>query len=67
MFQNVLSRAPAFANGFLNGFYDDELWWVLAWIAVYDATGNTQYLDKAAAIYEDSKSVWGQTPCGGLW
>lgn len=23
-------------NGFLNGYYDDELWWVLAWIKVYD-------------------------------
>lgn len=68
LFDEVLTRAPASAfKGFINDFYDDELWWVLAWIQVYDVTGNTKYLDTAAAIYEDAKSVYGNTPCGGLW
>ncbi|ESZ89901.1 hypothetical protein SBOR_9713 [Sclerotinia borealis F-4128] len=68
LFATVLTHAPAFAfHDFLNGFYDDELWWVLGWIQVYDATGNVTYLNTAATIYEDAKSVYGQTPCGGLW
>jgi len=56
--------------GFINGFYDDELWWVLAWIKVYDVTGDVKYLDTAATLYEDSKNAWGTTPAackGGLW
>lgn len=67
VFATILTHAPAYAKGFLNDYYDDELWWVLAWIQVYDATGNVTYLNTAAAIYEDSKSVYGNTPCGGLW
>jgi hypothetical protein len=68
MFSTVLINAPAFAfKGFLNDYYDDELWWCLAWIQVYDVTQDQKYLDTAVAIYEDAKSVYGQTPCGGLW
>ncbi|KAI9642669.1 hypothetical protein NHQ30_008400 [Ciborinia camelliae] len=68
LFATVLTNAPAFAyHNFINDYYDDELWWVLAWIQVYDATGNVTYLNTAAQIYEDPKSVWGNTPCGGLW
>jgi predicted alpha-1,6-mannanase (GH76 family) len=71
VFSNTLAVAtsPFSPRGsFLNTFYDDELWWVLAWIKVYDVTGNAAYLNKAAQIYEDPKSVWGTTPCsGGIW
>ncbi|PQE07432.1 glycoside hydrolase family 76 protein [Rutstroemia sp. NJR-2017a BBW] len=68
LFSTVLVNAPAFAfKGFLNDYYDDELWWCLAWIQVYDATQDQKYLDTAVSIYEDAKSVYGQTPCGGLW
>ena len=61
-------------GSFLNTFYDDELWWALAWIKVYDVTGNTTYLDKAAEIWKDPRSVWNATVCnningvhGGIW
>ncbi|KAE8448907.1 hypothetical protein EG329_008703 [Mollisiaceae sp. DMI_Dod_QoI] len=67
VFPTTLALAPVTNAGFLNGFYDDELWWVLAWIQVYDATGQQTYLDTAAAIFEDAKSAWGTSPCGGLW
>lgn len=69
VFPTTLKVAPTSSGntGFLNGFYDDELWWVLAWIKVYDVTKDNQYLDMAAQIFEDSKNVWGQATCGGLW
>ncbi|TVY28354.1 Mannan endo-1,6-alpha-mannosidase [Lachnellula hyalina] len=72
VFPTTLKQAPAnlgFAS-FINGFYDDELWWVLAWIKVYDVTGDTTYLDTAATLFENSKIAWGTTPAackGGLW
>lgn len=72
VFPTTLAKAPTAAGyaGFLDGFYDDELWWVLAWIKVFDVTGNQMYLDTAATIFEDPKNAWGTTPAecnGGLW
>jgi hypothetical protein len=69
VFPTTLAKAPGAYGftGFLNGFYDDELWWALAWIKVYDVTGQTQYLTTAAAIFEDAKSSFGTSNCGALW
>lgn len=67
VFPTTLAQAPSTFAGFLNGFYDDELWWVLAWIKVYDVTKDETYLNTAAAIFEDAKNAWGTSPCGGLW
>jgi predicted alpha-1,6-mannanase (GH76 family) len=67
VFPTTLQNAPKTFAGFLNGFYDDELWWALAWIDVFDVTGDQKYLDIATRIFEDAKNVWGDTPCGGLW
>lgn len=67
VFPTTLARAPSMFPGFINGFYDDELWWSLAWIKVFDVTGDVTYLDTARAIFENAKSAWGASPCGGLW
>ena len=53
-------------SGFLNDFYDDEGWWALAWLQIYDLTKQQQYLQTATDIFEDMKKGWGGT-CGGLW
>lgn len=52
--------------GFLNDFYDDEGWWALAWLKIYDLTKQRQYLQAAIDIFEDMRNGWGGT-CGGLW
>jgi hypothetical protein len=70
VFPTTLSQAPTAYGyiGFLDNYYDDELWWALAWIQVYDVTGDTKYLDTASSIFEDAKAAWGTTPCGGgIW
>ena len=69
VFPNTLAKAPKNAGfpGFVNGYYDDELWWVLAWIKVYDVTHEAQYLNTAASLFENAKKSWGSSPCGGLW
>ena len=52
--------------GFLNDYYDDEGWWALAWLKIYDLTKKQQYLQAAIDIFEDMEKGWGGT-CGGLW
>ncbi|KAK5108246.1 hypothetical protein LTR62_008630 [Meristemomyces frigidus] len=59
--------SPIQTNGFLNGYYDDEGWWGLAWVAAYDVTGNPWYLQEAESIFENIKASFGTTPCGGVW
>ena len=44
-------------------YYDDEGWWALAWIAVYDVTRNQTYLNTAESIFEDMKAAYGTTNC----
>ncbi|KAJ4305569.1 hypothetical protein N0V90_001100 [Kalmusia sp. IMI 367209] len=55
--------AASNANDWLDGFYDDDLWWALAWIAAYDVTKDTEYLTLAENIFKAVASTWG-TSCG---
>lgn len=55
------------SNGdWLNWFYDDEGWWALGWLKVYDITNDTAYLNTAIDIFDDMVKGWGAT-CGGIW
>ena len=58
---------PFHPTGFLDSYYDDEGWWALAWIAVYDVTGDERYLRTAESIFEDMAASYDTTPCGGIW
>ncbi|HEY1501890.1 MAG TPA: glycoside hydrolase family 76 protein [Acidobacteriaceae bacterium] len=61
----VFSRRPP---GFLNKYYDDEGWWALAWIDVFDLTGETRYLQAARNIFLDMQNGWETASCGGgVW
>ena len=53
--------------GFVNDFYDDNAWWALAWVAAYDLTGQSRYLDAAQAIFTKNATGWDPTCGGGLW
>ena len=66
-FQTSLEAAAA-ANGgtFLDDFYDDEGWWAMAWIKVYDITQNDTYLNTARDIFSDMVKGANAT-CGGHW
>lgn len=48
--------------------YDDDGWWALAWIEVFDATGDTKYLTTAENIFDTIQQTWG-TNCynGGVY
>ena len=55
-------------DDWLDGFYDDDLWWALAWINAYDVTRNTQYLTLAEGIFNAVTKAW-PTRCfnGGIF
>jgi predicted alpha-1,6-mannanase (GH76 family) len=62
-FVKVQRRKP----GFINDFFDDNLWWALAWVAAFDLTGDARYRAAAQAIFAHSLSGWDNTCGGGLW
>ncbi|OJJ88177.1 putative glycosyl hydrolase [Aspergillus glaucus CBS 516.65] len=41
----------------IDGSYDDDGWWALAWIAAYDLMEEQKYLDVAIGIYEHLNST----------
>ncbi|KAF9892269.1 hypothetical protein FE257_002046 [Aspergillus nanangensis] len=53
-------------KNFIGEFYDDEGWWALTWVAAYDLTKETKYLDVAKALVDDIYNT-GQACGGGVW
>jgi len=52
--------------GFVNGFYDDNAWWALAWVAAFDLTQASRYLAAARAIFTANTAAWTGACGGGL-
>jgi predicted alpha-1,6-mannanase (GH76 family) len=53
--------------GFINDYYDDNGWWALAWVAAFDMTLDSRYLDAARTIFTHNTGGWDDTCGGGLW
>lgn len=66
--EQVTTVAASNPNDWLDGFYDDDLWWALGWIGAYDVTKDTQYLTLAEGIFKAVTKAW-PTACGngGIW
>lgn len=67
VFANTFAAAQKRFPGFLNRYYDDEGWWALAWVDVYDQTRDPQYLAMASSIFTDMTGAWDNTCSGGIW
>ncbi|KAH6625391.1 glycosyl hydrolase family 76-domain-containing protein [Boeremia exigua] len=60
--QVALATTPN-PEDWLDGFYDDDLWWALAWIGAYDVTQKIEYLQLAEGIFGQVTKAW-PTRCG---
>ena len=67
IFSNTLSAAQKKFPRFVNEYYDDEGWWALAWIDVYEHTHDPRYLEAAQYIFRDMSYGWDDTCSGGIW
>ncbi|KAL4862736.1 hypothetical protein BDV12DRAFT_202766 [Aspergillus spectabilis] len=59
----VVPTGAANASLWLDGSYDDDAWWGLAWVAAYDVTGQEDYLDLAEGIFYHLSNAW-PSKCG---
>jgi predicted alpha-1,6-mannanase (GH76 family) len=64
---NVIEKSFARYRGRRSHFFDDDGWYLNAWLRAYDATGDPKYLDEARLIFSMMTDGWDLTCGGGLW
>ena len=51
-------------RNYINDYYDDEGWWILAWIEAFELTNDDKYLEMARITFADMATGW-DSVCGG--
>jgi len=54
-------------RNYINDYYDDEGWWVLAWIEAYELTKDDKYLNMARITFADMTTGWDEVCGGGIY
>jgi predicted alpha-1,6-mannanase (GH76 family) len=63
----VVERSFARYRGRRSHFFDDDGWYLNAWLRTYDATGGPEYLAEARSLFAAMAGGWDDTCNGGLW
>jgi predicted alpha-1,6-mannanase (GH76 family) len=64
---NAIEKSFARYVGRRSYYFDDDGWYLNAWLRAYDVTGDKKYLDEAKAIFTDFTAAWDGTCGGGVW
>jgi predicted alpha-1,6-mannanase (GH76 family) len=65
--ETTFTAAQGLNPGFIDDYYDDNGWWALTWVAAYDLTGDTRYLETARTIFATNTTGWDDVCRGGVW
>jgi predicted alpha-1,6-mannanase (GH76 family) len=66
-YRAVVETSFARYRGRRSPFYDDDGWYLNAWLRWYEVTGERAFLDEAVSLFEEMTFGWDSTCGGGLW
>jgi predicted alpha-1,6-mannanase (GH76 family) len=66
-YRNVIEKSFGRYRGRRSRFYDDDGWYLNAWVRAYDVTGEDRYLHEARALFTVMTEAWDETCGGGVW
>jgi predicted alpha-1,6-mannanase (GH76 family) len=66
-FLDVINKSFARYNGRRSSFFDDDGWYMNAWLRAWDVTGDAKFLTEAQGIFARMTTSWDSTCNGGLW
>ncbi len=64
---NIINTSFSRYVGRRSNYYDDDGWYLNAWLRAWDVTSDPKFLNEAAAIFTVMTSAWDGTCGGGLW
>ncbi|WP_420593558.1 glycoside hydrolase family 76 protein [Deinococcus sp.] len=64
---NVIEKSFQRYNGRRSYYFDDDGWYLNAWLRIYDVTGDPKYLSEAKNLFEVMKGAWDDKCGGGVW
>ena len=66
-YKAVMDTSFARYKGRRSSFYDDDGWYLNAWLRAWDVTSDPKYLEEAQSIFAGITDAWDNTCNGGLW
>lgn len=67
MYLNVINSSFSRYSGRRSSFFDDDGWYLNAWIRAWDVTGDSKFLNEAISIFNRMTTAWDNTCGGGVW
>jgi predicted alpha-1,6-mannanase (GH76 family) len=64
---NVVEKSFARYRGRRSRYFDDDGWYLNAWLRAYDVTGDPKYLAEGRSLFETLTHGWDDHCGGGVW
>jgi predicted alpha-1,6-mannanase (GH76 family) len=67
LYLDVIERSFRRYRGRRSRYYDDDGWYLKAWLRAYHVTGSAAFLDEAESLFQEMTRGWDDVCGGGLW